>query len=93
LPTKQTKPPARAAALIAQAKAGAVRVTPPSAAALADLKALIDHNDSVSSSGPGRVVADTAIKMLQEYGWRGNSRKTLDALCAAQFGRRTYGTK
>jgi hypothetical protein len=66
-------------------------LVPPSPKALAELRKLLEHNDTVARSGAGRVSADAAIEMLRAYGWKGAGRGSLNAVCR-QLGRHSYGT-
>lgn len=81
-----------AASLIAQVEArGPTSTIPaPSAAALAELRAVIEHNDASPRSV--RVPADRAIELLRALGWGGKSRVAFEAVCKRHFGRRSYGT-
>lgn len=81
---------AGAAALIAKAKSWCT-LPDPSAQALAELRLLLEHNDTATKHE--RVGADAAINMLRGLGWKGTSRKALNAVCTRLFGRRSYGTK
>lgn len=61
----------------------------PSAAAIKELKALVDHNDTVPWKH--KVPKENAIEMLRSMGWVG-SRCAFDRMCKAQLGR-GYGSK
>lgn len=79
-----------ASALIAKAKLKQAALPMPSEDALAELKQLLDHNDS--STHRERVSAPDAIAMLKGMGWRGRERGALDTVCRMAFGRKSYGT-
>lgn len=80
----------KADTLIARAKTGGREM--PSAAALAELKKLIDHNDSVGTNNSRRVAAVAACDLLASHGFECGSRDRLNSVCKAAFGRRSYGT-
>lgn len=61
-------------------------------AALAELRKLIEHNDSQSRPSM-RVNAAQAIELLQSHGVKVSGRITLDRVCRERLGRKTYGTK
>ena len=86
---KAKSKPTKAAALIAAAQSKS-RAPDPSPEALAELKALLDHNDA--SSRTYRVSAEAATKMLNGMGWAPRARRCLDDLCRRHFGRHSYGT-
>lgn len=94
--TTTSAPPPRAALapsaakLIAAAKQRTA-VEAPSDDGMAELRALVEYNDTVPC--PARVSADDALEMLRGYGWARASRGALDALCKRAFGRKSYGTK
>lgn len=72
-------------------KNAAKAATPmPSAAALAELKLLIEHNDTCQGTR-GRVSAETACELLSSHGFP-CARLKLDRVCRAAFGRKTYST-
>lgn len=78
--------PVGAAALIAEAtKRGAPPA--PSTKALAELRALCEHNDRAPRNS--RVGRDAAIDMLRAMGWTGG-RETLNDVCRVHLGRRSY---
>ena len=54
----------------------------------AELKSLLTHNDGTTN--PARKVGrKDALAMLHAQGWKGSSAQ-LDALCVAEFKRRSY---
>lgn len=77
--------------MIEQAKARASGTPPLNALALEHLQELIEYNDSVSGTS-GRVSIAEACNSLQTFGWKGG-RDALNAVCRAQLGRKSFGTK
>lgn len=66
---------------------------PLSAKGVADLKALVKHNDSVAKER--RVGADGpkgAIQHLRTLGWDGTTRKDLNRVCQHVLKRTSWGT-
>lgn len=81
--------PKTAAELIAARSVPAL--ADPPAAALKELKELLEYNDGQSS--PNRRIGSTeAVTMLRTHGWQGAGRTALDSLCVRVFGRGSYGT-
>lgn len=83
--------PSPAAALIARVAGRTATPDTPSEAALAELRAVIEHNDSLRGNY-GRVRAEDAVEMLAALGWGGASRTALNTLCRKILRRRSYGT-
>ena len=69
---------------------GAARVPHPSAEAVKEVGMLCQHNDT--RTGPRRVGAHQAIRMLQEeHKWAGRTRADLDKLCRVMLNRASWG--
>jgi hypothetical protein len=88
---KQTRVDATSAAdaLIAKVSRG-TSIAPPSPAALAELRKVLDYNDATRAPTK-RVSAGSAIEMMRGMGWQGSSKTVLDRVCR-ELGRRSYGT-
>jgi hypothetical protein len=77
--------------LIARVASVAATKDAPSEYALAELRKVIAHNDSVRGNY-GRVRAEDACEMLAGLGWTGASRTALNTVCRKLLGRRSFGT-
>ena len=80
----------RADDLIQKAKGAASRMPDPSREAQAELRKILEWNDSARWNQ--RVGHPAVLQLLQTMGWQGRNRQTLDRLCARLFGRKTFGT-
>lgn len=89
-PRSPAAPKGKAAALIAaiQSRGGSNATTPPNEEGMAELRAVLEHND-VCTWGE-RVSADAAIEMLRELGWTGSSITALNRLCRSALGRKSF---
>lgn len=82
--------PSPAAALIAAQQHWSL--TPaPSAAALAELRTLCEHNDTTDRGY--RVSAAKAVDMLRAMGWSGKGTLSLNRICNRHLGRTSYGSR
>ena len=89
--TNALNPVSPADALIARVAGNGASKALPNEHALAELRKVIAHNDSVPGNH-GRVRAEDACELLSALGWAGASRTALNTLCRKVLGRRSYGT-
>lgn len=84
-------PPSAAEMLIASVQQAKSNGPPdPSSDALAELRKLVEYNDSCASFSK-RVSYAQAIDLLREHGWTGSTRYALNHVCARLLGRTSFG--
>ncbi len=74
-----------------KAASGRAKASTLSAALLADLKAICEHNDAAPVNQ--RVRVEDACKLLEEGGVRCSTGTTLQAICREQLGRTSWAKK
>lgn len=78
-------------ALIATAKAkGESPIPLPDPKTLAELKRIVEYNDTATSRS--RVTVDDTIAFLRSRGWAGNCKQALVRVCVSALGRKSWGS-
>ncbi len=60
----------------------------PSAKALAELRTIVDHNDTCDRAV--KVTVEATIELLRDHGWAGRTRQALNSVCVNYLERTSF---